>query len=76
MVRLPKELGDIIEDMSKKFRVLPYSLRNTAILYGLYVIAISKRVPQSDEEFEYLLKKLREIAYEGEVHTQTQERNQ
>jgi len=64
VVRLPKELGDVIEDMSKRLGVMPHSLRYAAILYGLYVIAISKRIPQSDEEFEHLLKKLREVVRE------------
>jgi hypothetical protein len=66
LMRIPVELSDVIEKMSEELNVLPHTLRNTAILYGLYVIAITKKIPKSDDEFQDLFNKLKRLVGYGE----------
>lgn len=66
MVRVKEEVEELVELASERLGLLPFTVRNTALLYGLpFVLA---RPPRDDEEFAELLEWVRRcLGQEREV---------
>ena len=65
-------LEHLVKKIAKKLGLQPTTVRNTALLYGLYIIRIVKKIPKNDEEFLHLMFDLYKIFKEeeenGEIH--------
>jgi len=65
LVRVKREIEELVGRIARKHGYMEFTVRNTAILYGLMVIAMAKaRIPASDREFEELLEKVRGVVGE------------
>jgi len=58
-VRVASELEEMVKELADRLGYLPFAVRNTAILYGLMVIANLRKIPKDDSEFRELLDKVR-----------------
>jgi len=63
LVRVKQDIEDIVKKLSDRLGYMPFTIRNTALLYGLAVLALSKRVPETDEEFEKVVENVRRLCY-------------
>ena len=60
-VRVKAEVEEVVRELAKELGYQPYTIRNAAILYGLAQIALSRRIPETDEEFRSVIKKVRRL---------------
>jgi len=56
---LPKEIEDIVSIIAEKKGLLNASIRNLALVYGLYFVAITDMIPR-EETFRIMIRELRE----------------
>lgn len=63
-VRVKGEIEELIDKISEKVGFQCYTVRNTAILFGLIQIAMGYKIPIYDEDFERLLKRVRSMILE------------
>jgi len=61
IVRVHKELEELIEMVAETLNYQNCTIRNVAIAYGLAILAITRKVPRNDNEFCILLNKVREL---------------
>jgi len=61
LVRVKPEVEDLVKVVARRYGYLRFTVRNTAILYGLAMITLSGGIPESDRDFEKLLKRVRGI---------------
>ena len=59
--KVKPEVEILVRELARRLGFLPYTVRNTAILYGLAQIALSRRIPETDEEFLELLELVRRV---------------
>jgi hypothetical protein len=55
MVRIPREVEAIFSELHGWQGYHKCAIRNTALLYGLMVIAITGHIPKDDKEYQRLL---------------------
>ena len=60
-VRVKREVEELVQVISRRTGFLPFTVRNTALLYGLMLITITGRIPESDREFLELMEKTKVI---------------
>jgi len=56
---LPKEIEDIVSIIAEKKGLLNASIRNLALVYGLYFVAITDMIPR-EETFRIMIRELHE----------------
>jgi len=61
MVRVKGEVEELVREVAKSLGYSPFSVRNTAILYGLAHIVSLGKVPESDQEFLELLSRISKL---------------
>lgn len=54
-MRVAPEVEELVRELASKLGYMPSAIRNSAIAYGLLIIAGSGRIPESDKEFLELL---------------------
>jgi hypothetical protein len=57
--RVHPEVEELVRAVGERLGYTPYSIRNAALVYGLLVIALTKRVPEDDREFFGLVEVVR-----------------
>jgi len=62
MVRVKGEVEELVREVARSLGYSAFSVRNTAILYGLAHILALGRVPESDAEFLELLGRVSRLA--------------
>jgi hypothetical protein len=55
MVRIPRDVRELFDQLDGWQGYQACAIRNTALLYGLMVIAITGKLPKNDEEYLKLL---------------------
>lgn len=60
LVRVKPEVEELVKELSEYMGYQRYTIRNVAILLGLQLITRGMKIPEYDEEFEYLLEITRE----------------
>jgi len=65
IIKVYPDIEKLVRYVSEKLGYQPFIVRNTAILYGLVIIASKKEIPDNDNEFfklieytDYLVKKV------------------
>ena len=58
-----KELEELVEALADKYEVLPFTVRNTALAYGLIVLLFAG-IPRNDWEFLRLIERVQRIVKE------------
>jgi len=58
MVRVKGEVEELVREVARSLGYSTFSVRNTAILYGLAFILALGRAPESDTEFLKLLERV------------------
>ena len=61
MVRVKPEVEEVVKALARELGYLPYTIRNAAILYGLALLVLSRRIPETDEEFMSVIEKVRRL---------------
>jgi len=70
MVRVKPEVEEIVRLLAHRLGYEDHTIRNTALVYGLIFLSLTKAVPRSDDEFIKMLNVLRYAL--NQFHTQTQ----
>lgn len=70
MVRVKPEVEEVVRLLARELGYEDHTIRNTALVYGLIILGLTKAVPRSDDEFIKLLNVLRYTL--NQFHTQTQ----
>jgi len=60
VVRVKPIVENMVKSLASKLGYEPFTIRNTALLYGLMIVATSKKVPNTDAEFLELVEKVRD----------------
>jgi len=61
MVRVKGEVEELVKEVAKSLGYSTFSVRNTAILYGLTHIVALGRIPETDSEFIELLERVSKL---------------
>jgi hypothetical protein len=59
--RIHPEVEELVEVVGERLGYMPYAIRNTALVYGLLLIALTGRVPEDDREFFRLVEVVRTL---------------
>jgi hypothetical protein len=59
--RVHPEVEELVRTVGERLGYMPYAIRNTALIYGLLVIALTGRVPEDDREFFRLVEVVRTL---------------
>ena len=59
--RVHPEVEELVRTVGGLLGYTPYAIRNTALLYGLLLIALTGRVPEDDREFFRLVEVVRTL---------------
>ena len=59
LVRVKREVDELVETIAEKLGYQPYTIRNYALLLGLHSIALNPIIPKTDRTFEDLLERVR-----------------
>ena len=59
--RVHPEVEELVRVVGERLGYMPYAIRNTALVYGLLLIALTGRVPEDDREFFKLIEVVRTI---------------
>jgi hypothetical protein len=54
-VRLKPQVEALVKEVARITGYMPFTVRNVAVLYGLYTLASTRGLPKSDWEFTLLL---------------------
>ena len=60
-VRIYPDIENLVRYMSEILGYHPYIVRNTALLYGLILLANNRKIPEDDAEFFKMIETTKEI---------------
>lgn len=72
LVRVKPEIEEIVRLLANELAYEEHTIRNTALIYGLIILGLTKAVPTSDDEFRRLLNIMRNILVQAQPQVQTQ----